>query len=81
MLFTADDADAMETEVFPRCCGSMDIVRPGATKGEQGIDVLLPGMDQVIFQLAPLVTAEQRMDQVVAFYVELDFRIIEEVAL
>ena len=81
MLFTADDTDSIEAEMFPRCCGSMDMVRPGAAKGEQGIDVLLSGTDQVVFQLAPLVTAEQRVDQVVTFDVEPDFGIIEEVAL
>ena len=81
MLFTANDADGMETEVFPRCGGSVDMVGPGAAKSEQGFDVMLSGTYQVVFQLAPLVATEQRVDQVVAFDVEPDFGMIEEVTL
>ena len=80
MFFTADETDAVKTKMSGSSSGGVDVVRPGATEGEQGIEIILSGVDQVVFLFAPFIAAEQRMDQVVAFDVECDFRLFEKVA-
>ncbi len=66
MCFTSYYTDGIETVVLP--CGSrgVDVVRPGATECEQCVLLLFFGLNQVVLELAPLVTADMGVCQIFA---------------
>jgi len=64
--FAAYDADGIDAEMFAGRSGGVDVVRPCASEGHQGADIVSQHVFDIVFQLAPFITAELRMDQIVA---------------
>ncbi len=67
MRFTPDNTNGIEAEAFASTCSGIDVVRPGAAKCQQGCFVLFFSLYQVVFELAPLVTANLAIRKVFTF--------------
>ena len=81
MWFTSNHANGFKTEMSARSGSGVNVVGPGTAECQQGMVVVLSGVDQVIFELAPFIAAEQRVNQVVTFDIELYARIIKKGAV
>jgi hypothetical protein len=76
--FTADNADGVETVAGAGRRGRVDVIRPGAAEGEQGMLLLLRGRDEIVFELAPLVAAKRGIGQVFTLDEQLDAGAVEQ---
>ena len=64
VVFASDNTDGVETKATASSSGGCDMVRPSTTKREQGRFILSTGLDQVVFEFAPLVTANVGIGEV-----------------
>ena len=78
MFFTADDTDAVETEISGGSGSGVYVVGPGAAKSQQGIVLVFPGFGQIVFELSPFVAAEMRVNQIITFNENVDPGLFQE---
>ncbi len=70
--FAPYDTGSSQPRLAPCCRQCMDMVGVGAAEREQMVFTVLSGMLQVVFELAPLVAGDGRMDQVIPLAPQLD---------
>ena len=81
MFFAANNADAVKTKMSGGSGGGVNMVRPGTTESEQGVEMFFSGVDQVVFLFAPFVAAKLRVNQVIAFDVKLNVSLFKKDAV
>jgi hypothetical protein len=67
--FAPDNTDGVETKAITSGCGGCYMVGPSAAKSEQGRFILSTGLDKIVFEFAPLVTAKLGIGEVLTFKV------------
>lgn len=65
--FAPDNTDGVETKAITSGGGGCYMVGPSAAKSEQGRFILSTGLDKIVFEFAPLVTAELGIGEVLTF--------------